>query len=63
MPLIEQIKHLLCRVAGYEGPAEHCERHGQLQDGGLCVQRGGHQHQVDVALRGAEFIFFIIFIC
>ena len=36
--------------AGHPGATEHCERHGQLQDDGLRLQRGGYPHQVDVAL-------------
>jgi hypothetical protein len=41
---------ILVVFAGDESAAKHSERHGQLQDGGLCVQRGGYTHQVDVAL-------------
>ena len=38
--------------SGHQGLAHDSARHGQLQDGGLRLQRGGHQHQVDLAVRG-----------
>ena len=41
-------------LVGFQGTAHHHQRHGQLPHGGVRVQRGGHKHQVDLAVRGKD---------
>jgi hypothetical protein len=48
--LLSHIYMIVLFIVGHQRAAEHRERHGQLPNGWLRLQRGGYSHQVDVAL-------------